>query len=52
MENTIGVIVLVFQALLVLWVYRAWNQRHEDIKEALRCVDDLQARVRELESQG
>lgn len=42
-------LLLVLQCLFVLWIYRTWNRRHEDIQEALACIDDLQARVRELE---
>lgn len=38
------------QGLGILWVYRVWNRRHYDIKEALACIDDLHARVRALEA--
>lgn len=47
--EALSVLAIAFASLMWIWVYRSWNQRHEDIKEALACIDDLQARVRSLE---
>ena len=39
----------ILQLGLLLWIARTWNRRHEELQEALACIDDLQERVHELE---
>ena len=45
----LSLVALAFAAFMYIWVYRVWNRRHEDIREAQTDIQDLYARIQAVE---